>query len=72
MTQNPETALACLLSECLHVRQCVSMSHTERPFRDVPTATLDTVRREVEMVVTLLNNERIWRARDAISGIVDE
>lgn len=72
MTRCPETALACLLSECLHVRQTVTMIHTERPFRDVPTATLDTVRRELEMVATLLNNERLWRVRDSLTGVVDE
>ena len=69
MTRDPETAIACLLNECLHVRQCVSMSHVDRPFRDVPSTTLDTVRRELDLVVSILNNERIWRVREAFSTI---
>lgn len=75
MTRDPETTLAALLNECLHVRQTVSMSHADRPFRAVPSATLDTVRRELDLVVSILNGERIWRVRESLSAVeaaVDE
>ena len=68
MTRDPETAIAQLLAECLHVRQTASLSHTARPFKSLPRETLAVALREVESVESLLYHERLCRARDEITG----
>ena len=68
MTRDPETAIAQLLAECLHVRQTASLAHTARPFKSLPRETLAVALREVESVESLLHHERLCRARDEITG----
>lgn len=68
MTRDPETAIAQLLAECLHVRQTASLSHADRPFRALPRDTLNVALREIESVESLLHHERLCRARDEITG----
>lgn len=55
MTRCPETALACLLAECLHVQQTCSLSHGKRPLKAVPDEAL-------------IRHETIERTRDWMSG----
>lgn len=68
MTRDPETAIAQLLAECLHVRQTASLSHTDRPFSTLPRETLAVALREVESVEALLHHERLCRAREELAG----
>ncbi len=72
MTRDPETVLAIYMQACTDLQRLVTLSHSPRPLRAVCARTFQAALDAHERADRMIHGERLARALEALTGVVDE